>query len=196
MDDFRVSDPTELHALLRALIEAKLPGLPRDRDLSASPFVAALAERACTLQTPEPSVPGWTRDWRPLSPKHEYWQAAISRSLLDADWLRNATREQREGYLRLLIVPFQATDEVFTALVEEVEAILATRSFYELWLRRDQPYDGGTLIVRERDDGTMLVHDHARTEVFSTANRFDLWEWLNDRGFQHVGSYVEKSAAK
>lgn len=192
MTDFRVSDPTELHLLVRALIEAKLPALPRDGDLAASPIVARLAERASSAHGQEPSLPGAKGDWRHFTPEHVYWEAAVSRSLLDADWLRKATREQREDYVRLLIVPFQATDEVVATLVERIEGILRTRSSYELWLRADRPYDGGTVVVREHEDGTMQVHDQARTEIFSAKNRFDLWEWLNERGFQRVGCYVEK----
>lgn len=192
MTDFRVSDPTELHLLVRALIEAKLPGLPRDGDLAGSPIVARLAERASSAHGREPGLPGAKGDWRHFSPEHAYWEAAVSRSLLDADWLRRATREQQEEYVRLLIIPFQATDNVVAALVERIESILRTRSSYELWLRADRPYDGGTVVVREREDGTMLVHDQAGTEIFSTKNRFDLWEWLNERGFQRVGCYVEK----
>jgi hypothetical protein len=196
MADFRVSDPTELHLLVRAMIEAKLPMLPRDGDLAASPIVARLAERASSAHGLEPSLPGAKGDWRHFSPEHAYWEAAVSRSLLDAAWLRQATREQREAYVRLLVVPFQVTDEVVAELVARIESILNTRSSYELWLRGDRPYDGGTLMVREREDGTMLVHDQARTEVFSTKNRFDLWEWLNERGFQRVGCYVEKRETK
>jgi hypothetical protein len=43
---FTVTDESELLALLDTLIEAKLPRLSEDRDLSASPLVARLAEQA------------------------------------------------------------------------------------------------------------------------------------------------------
>jgi hypothetical protein len=191
MPDFRVSDPTELHLLVRALIEAKLPNQPRDGDIAASPIVARLAEEASSAHGQEPSLPGAKGDWRHFSPEHGYWEPVVLRSLLDADWLRKATREQREEYVRLLVAPFRATDEIFAALVEQIDSILRTRSSYELWLRAERPYDVGVLIVREREDGTMVVHDQERNELFSTENRFDLWEWLNDRGFRRVGCYVE-----
>lgn len=192
MADFYLQDSTELHLLVRALIEAKLPGFPRDEDLSASPLVARLAERAAQAHTEDSAMPAALKnDWRSFGPKHSYWGAAVSRALLDSDWLRKSTRAQREEYIRLLIVPFQATETVFAALVELIENILDTHRSYELWLCAERPYEGGTLIVREREDGTMLVHDHARSEVFSTTNRFQLWEWLNERGFRQVGCYVE-----
>ncbi|MDB4946735.1 MAG: hypothetical protein JWP97_6269 [Labilithrix sp.] len=194
MADFPVSDATELHLLVRALIEAKLPVMPRDGDLAASPIVARLAERASSAHGEEPSLPGAKGDWRKFSPDHVYWDAAVSRSLLDADWLRKATREQRQEYVALLVSPFQATEEVLAALLERIEGILAVRRSYELWLRAGRPHDGGVLVVREQEDGTLLVHDHAKTEVLATKNRFDLWEWLNERGFLRVGCYVEEQA--
>ena len=91
---------------------------------------------------------------------------------------------------------YEGMGQVVGALVERIESILRTRSSYELWLRSDRPYDGGAFVVREREDGTMLVHDQARTEIFSAKNRFDLWEWLNERGFHRVGCYVEKRETK
>lgn len=84
--------------------------------------------------------------------------------------------------------------EVLAALVDRIEAILETRSFYEVWLRAARPHDGGVLFVREKAGGTLLAYDHARVEAFSSPDRFEVWEWLNERAFRRVGCFVEEHA--
>jgi len=189
MADFFIAAGVELTFLRRAMIEAKLARLPRDTDLAGSPIVAGLATRAHDAEGP--GVPGAVGPWRDLSPGHGYWEAVVSRALQDADWLCSATKPQREAYLVELVAPFWTTDDVFAELLGHIEIILETRSFYDVWLRTSAPYDGGALVVRCGQDGTRRVHDLNRAELFATKNRFDLFEWLHDRGFQHLGTYAE-----
>jgi hypothetical protein len=191
MSEFRVSDEIELLALLHALMEAKLAVVPRDRDVSASRIVARLAHLAFDAESAATTVGIGRRQWIMLTPRHADWRAIVSRALLDADILRKATHELRVDYVRQLIAPYRPSDENFAALVDEIETLLETCAFYELWHRTGRPHGGDTLIVRDRRDGSKFVQDQERNELFTTANHPELWEWLHERGFYPVGRFVD-----
>lgn len=188
MSEFTVSNPLELNALLLALLEAKLPSQPRDMLVAASPLVAELAKRVADAHALDADL---SVSWRVLDSKHAHWDAVISRAAHDADWLRKCDREQRRRYVRGLAAPFRIADVTFEALVARIEYIANTRSYFDLWLRAEQPHHGGILVVREMADGSMVVLDQAKKEVVNVTNAFDLWDWLRDRNYRHIGRYVD-----
>ncbi|WP_438007044.1 hypothetical protein WME89_52395 [Sorangium sp. So ce321] len=192
---FVVSDSTEVIVLHRAVIEAKLPLLSHDRDLSASSILAAISER---LTEALQHIPQWgDESWRSLSPRHAAWEPAVNRALSDQDYLRSATQEQKREYVRLLLAPYRNDVAEISKFLEHVEDILRERRWYQLWLRKGAPFAGGVAFLMEGPDSRYTAWDANHKEIAS--GRLDeVGEVLLEGDFEPLGYFVHdttKSAA-
>lgn len=187
---FTVTDESELLALLDALIEAKLPRLSEDRDLSASPLVARLADRATQACRGLPERL-WPRSeaWRALYPRHARWTPAVARALSDQEYLRRASLPEKQEYVRLLLAPYHNEDEAVMMFLEHVESILRERRWYQLWLRKASPFSGGVAFLREGPDGRFTAWDANHNEIASGSLE-DVGEVLMERAFEPFGYFV------
>jgi hypothetical protein len=190
MAEFRITNPTELFLLQRALLEAKLPRLANDMDLAASPIVASLAERVTSACIETPNFPGANGVWRQLTPTHTYWPIAISRALVDHAYLGSADRIKQEEYVRQLFAPFQANNETVNLFIEELLAVIHERRWYHLWLRKTAPLHGGIALLRQRADGMFVALDPEGAEIASSKTLDDVGRELLERGLEPAGYYV------
>lgn len=184
---FVVSDPTEIIILHRALIEAKLPRLSDDQDLSASPFLAAMAER---LNTSLAEVRSWGDDsWRSLSPRHAAWELAVNHALSDQAYLRRASVPEKREYVRLLLAPYRNDDAVISMFLDHVESILRERRWYQLWLRKTSPFGGGVAFLMEGTDGRFTAWDANHKEIAS-GSLDEVGAVLLEGNFEPFGYFV------
>jgi hypothetical protein len=114
-----VSDPTELLALHRALMEAKFNDAPNAPEVQASPYVAAVSHRtldaliaAEEARGNHRSADGW-REWR-AGDAHDWLRRFVLARLADYPRL---TEAQRRESVRLLAAPLVVTDAWVDAVV-------------------------------------------------------------------------------
>lgn len=190
---FTISDELELLALQSALIEAKLPRLSEDRDISASPLVASLAERATSACRNLPEQL-WPRHeaWRQLSPGHARWAPTVARALSDQDYLRKATQEQKMEYARLLLAPYNNDDDAVLRFLDYIEGILRERKWYQLWMRKATPFAGGVAFLIEESEGLYVAWDASHVEIASGVLD-DVGGALLSGGFEPFGYFVRGS---
>lgn len=188
---FAITDEFELLALHGALIEAKLPRASEDQELSASPLVARLAERATEACRALPEHL-WPRDeaWRKLSPRHARWAPAVARALSDQAYLRRATLPERREYVRLLLAPYHNDDADVSNFLEHVESIIRERSWYHLWLRRTSPFAGGVAFLTEVPDGRFVAWDANHREIAS-GSLDEVGAVLLEGGFEPFRYFVQ-----
>lgn len=188
---FTITDKFELLALQSALIEAKLPRVSEDQELSASPLVARLAERATEACRDLPEHL-WPRDeaWRKLSPRHARWAPAVARALSDQAYLRRATLSERREYARLLLAPYHNDDADVSIFLEHVESIIRERRWYQLWLRRTSPFTGGVAFLTEVPQGRFVAWDANHTEIAS-GSLDEVGAVLLEGSFEPFGYFVQ-----
>lgn len=194
MTEFQITNTTELFLLQRALLEAKLPRLANDNDLAASPIVASLAARVTEACSEAPDLASVGERWRDFSPQHSYWSIAISRALVDQDYLRKSEPAKREEYVRWLIAPFRTDEPIIREFLAELDSILETRRWYHLWIRTKSPFGGGVAIIRERTDGSFIALDAAQNEIASSRSQGHVVEILLERGLEPFGYFVEEAS--
>jgi hypothetical protein len=126
---FEVDEPYEVNALLTALLEAKFHPDPKRREVAGSPFVARLCERAVEAFAAAqaagrlPGNPEQTRAFyqgRPGEPT----LAVVRRRLAEVTALpvwAGWSPEQRAEYVRLLLSPFAAPDDLVAELIASVQ---------------------------------------------------------------------------
>lgn len=192
MTEIRITKPTELLLLERALLEAKLPRLANDGDLAASPIIAGLAERVTTACSELHEQAGVSGKWRALSPGHTYWAIAIYRALADQEYLRKSDPSKREEYARLLLAPFHTDDRTVGAFLAEVDDILQTRRWYHLWIRTKNPFRGGIAFICERSDESFVALSPDGVEIVSSKKLEDIGEALLESGLEPFGYFVEE----
>ena len=188
---FTIEGESELLVLLDALIEAKLPRLSEDQDLSASPIVANLAERAMKACRNLPERV-WPRDeaWRVLSSRHGRWTPALTRAISDQDYLRRAPSSEKKEYVRLLLAPYLNDDATVLKFLNQVESILHERRWYQLWLQSTSPFGGGVAFLMEGPDGRFTAWDANHNEIVS-GSIDEVGAALLDRNFEPYGYFVQ-----
>lgn len=126
-----IKEETTLRALLRAIVSAKFSTNPLDRDVPASPVVAALArEAAATLEGRETVREGASAEarwkvWRAFSPERLEWEAALTYATdaFAGHW-PHWNEEQREQALRDLISPYELNPTTREQFLRELKARL------------------------------------------------------------------------
>jgi hypothetical protein len=123
---FVVAEDHELHALLKTLLEAKFNPDPQNPEVSASPVVAELCRRAVAAVVEAERAAGridragrtiaWFRDVRGHSAL-EVVRRRIDETATLAVW-KEWTNERRRDFIRMLLSPFEADEEIVNELLE------------------------------------------------------------------------------
>lgn len=126
MNLFSVTDPMELLALHRALMEAKFHPNPESREIQGSPFVARIAERVVDAliqneisEGRKGTADSWTA-WRDAA-KHDRCLSVAKQRLAETSksiWESMAS-DARRAYVRDLLSPLIADDGLIGRLVDE-----------------------------------------------------------------------------
>lgn len=128
-----LSDYHEVYALHRAILEGKFSRVPRDTEVTGSPFVASVANKtmdALIQMERELGREDAARTWeerRQMKPElmGEYWEAAL-RDLEGAEiWLTWSIEKKREVAANYLS-PFIASDDVMRRFIEEADKVAQT----------------------------------------------------------------------
>jgi hypothetical protein len=178
---FSVSDDTELNALVRALLESKFAITPADETVSASPFVAALAERAAhALRQTEASQ---DESWRLITPRAETWRIAVERAVAQRGFWRAASSTQRESYARALLSPYLVTLELVSLFCQTVDAAIGGGHWFSSWRKSGDPFLVHVLMPRADKEGDFVVMSMAREPLFQTQEERAAIDWLLSEGF-------------
>ena len=116
---FTVEDEFELLALHRALYCAKFDEDSSAPELSASPFVAAMAERVVTALQQLHSQGGGPGDWAEWrrAEVHPAEMNLVHRRIAECTVWSSWSLPQRREYVRLLLSPLIATDGTTSELL-------------------------------------------------------------------------------
>ena len=126
MQLFSVSDPMELLALHRALMEAKFHPNPEHREIQGSPFVARIAERVVDAliqyeisERNKTAGDSWI-SWRDAT-KHDLCLNVVRQRLAETSRIiwDNMTSDARRAYVRDLLSPLIAGDDLIGNLIDE-----------------------------------------------------------------------------
>ena len=127
---FEVDDEAEINALLMTLLEAKFHPDPERREISASPLVARLCERAVVAYAAAQDtgkISGGngggrkTLDFYRGSPPEMVLAVVrlrVAEVTTGSNWQR-WDRSARQDYIRLLLSPFVAEEALLERLLEE-----------------------------------------------------------------------------
>jgi hypothetical protein len=116
----------ELHALHRALVEARFSEHVTDTALCGSPFVASVANRVFAALIEAEREAGnadrarqWEL-WRQVTPDRREWIVSLSR--ITPDGLRRRwSIDQKKEFVELLLSPFTLTDDLLERFVAEAD---------------------------------------------------------------------------
>jgi hypothetical protein len=125
-----LDDHAQVHALLRAIVEAKFHPQPQDPLIWGSPLVAAVAMRVfeATVQSDERlgkhQNAQASREWQRSLMSNALLPVVRSRLRQDAkeEFWRKLSPSERQGYVAQCITPFTADANVLAQLVNEAEA--------------------------------------------------------------------------
>jgi hypothetical protein len=122
---FIVNDVKELRVMQRVFREAKFCKLADDDEISDSPIVGDLFRRLLdVLISKEVELGGeraqekWTRWLTMDNPSRDEWVAVKERALRNDKWA-SWTREEKVGYLHLLLSPFVVSADLINRIVDE-----------------------------------------------------------------------------
>ncbi|NVD69552.1 hypothetical protein HUX88_03140 [Duganella sp. BJB1802] len=114
---FVVLDYYELIALQRVFREAKFCLKASDEDISASPIVAKLFERALDVlidvevgRKGPAAAEDWSK-WKKIDPSREEWMVAHERATKERDWQLWSYSDKLE-YVRVLFSPFEISEQL------------------------------------------------------------------------------------
>lgn len=123
---FRLDSHAQLVALHRALMEAKFNDGPVNRDVSASPELAAMANAVVAeLAAAEPD--GQWAQWRVATPWRREWRVCLDR-VRDADRWTAMTDAQRRAYTRDLFAPLVLSPGDVDRFLHDADAVVAART--------------------------------------------------------------------
>ncbi len=186
---FEVDDPDELHALEIALSDAKFKPFPDSRPHLGDPLVARLCERVVEARVAAqaagvlPSNPDQTQAYYGGRPPDWIW-AVIRRGLAEATRLpvwAEWSSQQRADYVRLLLSPFAATNNIVTELLadgseEQVQAITNAEEL-DRYLEKELSYcgcAGGHEAVELLRDVLRIIRDSDRE--LATVGPSEAWK--------------------